>query len=101
MADAAEVVTGAVSGVRRDGKKEDGLPVADVPERNGRVKPVGGKEVSGEAEAFLDGLMRDGQAFSWTGLLSRKMKGIDGDDSREKWLRMQAGRRNDSNGFMG
>lgn len=75
MADAAEVVTGAVSGVRRDGKKEDGLPVADVPERNGRVKPVGGKEVSGEAEAFLDGLMRDGQAFSWTGLLSRKMNG--------------------------
>lgn len=75
MADAAEVVTGAVSGVRRDGKKEEGVPVADVPERNGRVKPVGGKEVPGEAEAFLDGLMRDGQAFSWTGLLSRKMNG--------------------------
>lgn len=63
-------VTGEVSGIDRDRGLEDGRPV-DVREESERVKLVTGLNVR-EAEGFLDGLMKNGEPFSWTGLLSRK-----------------------------
>lgn len=67
-------ITGEISDVRRGEGIKDGLSMVVPPVESGRMKPVDGVKSKLEAERFLNGLMKNGESFSWTGLLSRKSR---------------------------
>ncbi len=67
-------ITGEISDVRGGEGMQDGLSVVVPSVESGRMKPVDGMKSGLEAERFLNGLMKNGESFSWTGLLSRKSR---------------------------
>lgn len=60
------------SGIHEEAEAAGGLPVSVRAEDAGEGEPEAGTGKPQQARRSLDELMSDGEAFSWTGLLSRR-----------------------------